>query len=128
MQDEGVQKAPSQQIQKKAKKAGFDWPDIGGAVDKLKEELSELSEAIDGKNPEAIAEELGDLLFAAVNTARFLDLDPEQALHRSCDKFIRRFSYIEDKAERKGLSLGKMSLEEMEELYQEGKASEIPLK
>ncbi|NLV87350.1 MAG: hypothetical protein GX025_09085, partial [Clostridiales bacterium] len=93
----------------------------------LKEELSELSEAIAEKNPEHLKEELGDLLFAAVNVARFSEVDPEEALHKSCDKFIRRFSYIEESAERKGLSLGKMSLEEMEELYQEGKTAETPL-
>ncbi len=117
----------AEKIQKKAQKAGFDWPNISGAMDKLKEELSELYEAIDEDNSEAITEELGDLLFAAVNAARFLDVDPEQALHRSCDKFIRRFNYIEDSAERKGLSLDKMNLDEMEELYQEAKAVQNPL-
>src|SRR5699024_3739480 len=83
----------AEKVQKKAKKAGFDWPDVSGAVDKLSEETGELRQAIrEGSN---IEEELGDLLFAAVNVARFVKADPEAALQRSTDKFISRFRLVE---------------------------------
>lgn len=79
----------AEKIQDKAKKAGFDWPDISPALDKLSEELGELkTAAAQGSNVE---EELGDLLFAAVKVGRFLGLDSELALHAACEKFIRRF-------------------------------------
>lgn len=111
----------AEKIQKKAKKVGFDWHELSGALDKLSEEHSELLSAIAECDKAHIEEELGDLLFAAVNAARFLDIDPETALHKSCDKFIRRFNYMENEASKAGLELGKMSLEEMESLYQQGK-------
>lgn len=113
----------AEKVQKKAAKVGFDWPDITGALDKLAEELTELSDAVcDGQN---IEEELGDVLFSAVNIARFAHVDPETALNKTNDKFIRRFAYIEDAAEKKGADMSAMTLEEMEELYQEGKCKGI---
>ena len=109
----------AEKIQKKASKSGFDWPDHRGAVAALKEELSELEEAIE--NGSNIEEELGDILFAAVNVARFFEIDPEAALTKSSDKFISRFSYLEETALKRGLILENMSLEDMDKLYNEAK-------
>lgn len=114
----------AEKIQKKAKKAGFDWPEVSGAEDKLTEELSELREAMDEGGQDHIEEELGDLLFSVVNVARFAGVDPEMALHRSCEKFIRRFSSIEDAASARGKDLSSMTTEEMEAEYQRVKAAE----
>lgn len=111
----------AEKIQKKAKKVGFDWPDISGAIDKLNEEQEELKEALDSGDKAHIEEELGDLLFSAVNLARFARVDPEIALHKSCEKFIHRFDYMENKASSSCRALGQMSLDELEELYQESK-------
>ena len=111
----------AEKVQKKAKKVGFDWPDMSGALDKLCEELVEFQEALDEKDPDHIEEEFGDLLFAAVNAARFAGVDPEKALHRSCVKFINRFRYLEDAARAEGRDLETMTLEEMDALYEEAK-------
>lgn len=114
----------AEKIQKKAAKAGFDWPDADGALDKLHEETSELETAIGEGNAAHIEEELGDLLFTVVNIARFTKTDPETALHKSCEKFIRRFNYVEQEAERSGGRLSDMSLEEMDKLWEQSKKSE----
>ncbi len=111
----------AEKIQKKAKKVGFDWPDVGGAMSKLQEELQELTEAQTEGDKAHIEEELGDLLFAAVNVARFYDIDPETALHKSSDKFIGRFDYVETEAKKGGSELKDMSLEELDALYNAGK-------
>lgn len=109
----------AEKLQKKAAKVGFDWPDIGGALDKLEEEIAELRAAIaDGANQ---MEELGDVLFSAVNVARFLGGDPEDALHKSCDKFVTRFSYIEKAALQNGQRLEDMTLQQMDNLWDEAK-------
>ena len=109
----------AEKVQKKAAKAGFDWPDVSGALDKLQEELNELRDAVkEGKNTE---EELGDLLFSAVNVSRFIDSDPEQALTGACEKFIGRFRYIESAAAEQGRELGEMSLEDMDKLWNQTK-------
>lgn len=105
----------AEKVQKKAAKAGFDWPDVSGALEKLAEETGELREAIqEGTN---VAEELGDLLFAAVNVARFVKADPEDALSAACDKFARRFRGVEDAARSQGRALEDMTLEEMDALW-----------
>jgi len=109
----------AEKVQAKAKKVGFDWPDVSGALDKLREETDELQEAIRQKS--GIAEEVGDLLFSVVNLARMLDIDPEEALHNTTNKFIRRFDYLEQRAIEQGRDLSDMTLDEMETLYQEGK-------
>ena len=103
----------------KANKVGFDWPDVGGALDKLKEETAELETSI--QSGTGIEEELGDLLFSVVNIARILGFDPEDALHASTEKFIRRFSRLEAGAKKQGQALEDLSLDQMEALYQEGK-------
>ena len=108
----------AEKVQKKAAKVGFDWPDVSGAMDKLREETAELEQGIAAKDAENCAEEIGDILFSAVNAARFLKVDPERALHAACDKFIRRFRYMEDAAAAEGKSLEDMSLDEMENIYQ----------
>jgi tetrapyrrole methylase family protein/MazG family protein len=114
----------AEKIQKKAAKVGFDWPDAGGAMDKLREELDELNEAVGlGRTGEPnaelhIREELGDLLFSAVNVARFLNVDPEDALHAACDKFTNRFTALEAAALSAGRQLEDMTLEELDKLYE----------
>ncbi len=109
----------AEKVQKKAKKAGFDWPDIAGALDKLSEELDELKSAVaQGTNVE---EELGDLLFSAVNVSRFLHADPEEALGRATDKFIARFRKVEQQAARQGRGLEGMTLEELDRLWETAK-------
>lgn len=110
-------------VQKKAAKVGFDWPDIKGAMDKLSEETKELQAGIQAGDRDNMEEEIGDILFSTVNAARFLDIDPETALHRSCDKFIKRFQYVEQQALAKGRKLEDMSLEEMDKIYEQGKHS-----
>ncbi len=106
----------AEKVQKKAKKAGFDWPDAQGAVDKLSEELSELREAIaQGTNVE---EELGDLLFAAVNVSRFVHADPEETLNAATEKFISRFAKVEELAKAQGQDMTQMSLTELDKLWE----------
>lgn len=111
----------AEKVQKKAAKAGFDWESVEGALDKVLEEYHEIREVYKGDEKDKISEEVGDLLFAAVNVARFLDIDPEYALHYTIEKFISRFKYIEDQAGSKGLVLEEMTLDEMDELWNEAK-------
>ena len=109
----------AEKVQKKAKKAGFDWPDISGALDKLSEELEELKTAVaQGTNVE---EELGDLLFSAVNVSRFLKADPEVALGKATDKFISRFSKVEALAAAQNQAMEGMTLEELDKLWERAK-------
>ena len=112
----------AEKIQKKAAKAGFDWPDVQGALAKLREETGELEEAVRaGTN---VSEELGDLLFAAVNVARFVHTDPEEALSGACDKFARRFRAVEEAALAQGRRLEDMTLAEMDVLWDQVKEQE----
>jgi len=109
----------AEKIQKKAAKAGFDWPEHSGALDALRSELHELEQAVASGGD--IEEELGDILFSVVNVSRFFDIDPERALGSSSDKFITRFTRLETAALDKGLRLEDMTLDEMEDLYQQAK-------
>ncbi len=113
-------------IQKKAADVGFDWDDVSEALNKVDEERLELTECYECKtmSRQGIEEELGDLLFSCVNVARFLDVDPEQALNNTTEKFIRRFGYIEGQAESIGKNLTEMTLSEMDMLWEEAKKSE----
>ena len=106
----------AEKVQGRAKKSGFDWPAVSGAMDKVREEAAELQECID--RGEDIQEELGDLLFAAVNVARMQDVDPEEALLRATQKFMRRFAAVEQMA---GEQLRTMSIEEMTALWNKAK-------
>ena len=109
----------AEKVQKKAEKAGFDWPDVSGAQDKLSEELEELKTAVaEGTNVE---EELGDLLFSAVNVSRFVKVDTEEALNGATDKFIGRFRKVEEEAARQGRALEGMSLAELDKLWEHAK-------
>ena len=111
----------AEKVQKKAKKAGFDWSDASGAVDKLSEELAELRQAMEqGTN---IQEELGDLLFSVVNVSRFLKADPEEALNAATEKFISRFAKVEEMALSQGKDMAQMSLEELDKLWERAKAT-----
>ena len=111
----------AQQIARKAAGAGFDWPDIEQVFDKLREELAELDAARAGSHAEAVEGELGDLLFVVVNIARFLKIDPEQALRKTNAKFRRRFAHVESGLENENKTLQDASLEEMEALWQNAK-------
>ena len=113
----------AEKMKKKAAKAGFDWRDVSGALDKLSEELDELRRAaLEGDGDPA--EELGDVLFAAVCVGRFLDADPEDALHAACGKFAARFRKTEELAAGRGLSLDKLSDAQQIALWREAKGQE----
>lgn len=108
-------------IQAKAAKTGFEWPDVHAALDKVDEETRELRAAVASGDAEAIGDELGDLLFAAVKVARFAGIDPEQAAHAACEKFIRRFSAMETAAANDGTALEQCTLAQMLTLWQQAK-------
>ncbi|MCX7914252.1 MAG: nucleoside triphosphate pyrophosphohydrolase [Thermodesulfovibrionales bacterium] len=111
-----LQKA--QRLQSRVAMVGFDWVKTDDVVLKVEEELSELKAAIQSRSEAEIEEEIGDLLFVVVNLSRFLNVDAEEALKKSINKFIRRFSYIETKAKEKGKRLTDMTLEEMDEIWE----------
>lgn len=108
-------------IQAKAAKTGFEWPNVHAALDKVDEETRELRAAVASGDTEAIGDELGDLLFAAVKVARFAGIDPEQAAHAACEKFIRRFSAMETAAANDGTALEQCTLAQMLTLWQQAK-------
>lgn len=109
----------AEKVQKKAAKAGFDWPDASGAMDKLSEELAELKQAV--AEDSNVAEELGDLLFSCVNVARFVKCDPEEVLQQATEKFISRFRLVEQAAARSEKSMEDMDLEELDKLWENAK-------
>ncbi|MDQ6595394.1 nucleoside triphosphate pyrophosphohydrolase [Bacillus salipaludis] len=112
------------ELQKKAAKVGFDWQDIAPAFEKVKEELQEFEDELNGKDKELklAKREFGDLLFAFVNVARFLDIHPEEALFETNEKFIRRFRFIEEKVKESGKSFEEFTLEELDLFWDEAKA------
>lgn len=107
-------------LQRRAARVGFDWPDVSGVIDKVREETAELQSAHDARDRET---ELGDLLFAVVNWARWLDVDPESALRQANAKFRQRFAKIEAAAAAEGRALTAMTLDEMEAHWQAAKSS-----
>lgn len=109
----------AEKIQEKMSRVGYDWPDVGGAVDKLGEEVRELAQA---DNQDHIVEEMGDILFAMVNVARMKQVEVEQALQMANDKVIRRFNYIETRVAELGQKLTDMSLEQMDAIWDEAKS------
>lgn len=111
-------------IQGRAARVGFDWPSVNGAWEKVMEEAAELKTAATEGDARAVTEELGDLLFAVVNVARFLQVEPELALAATTAKFERRFHHIEQQAARQGLSLAELSLQDMDTLWEQAKKQE----
>lgn len=111
------------QLTAKAARVGFDWSRLEDIVSKLHEESAELLEAYRNKGAPDIADEVGDLLFVAVNIARFLGIDPESALKRSNRKFVRRFRHVESSIKAAGKDLKDATLEEMDALWEEAKES-----
>ncbi len=114
-------------IQGKAAKIGFDWSDIAPVWNKVEEEIGELKEAVHSNNQQAMEEEMGDVLFSLVNYARFISIDPDTALENTNRKFIRRFQYMEQIASERLLHLASMTLEQLDELWNEAKAIEKKL-
>ncbi len=111
-------------LQKRAAQVGFDWPDALPVVDKVREELDEVLEAMSENDAEAVAEEIGDLLFVVTNLARHLKVDPEAALRAANGKFERRFRFIEQALREAGRPIENCSLEELDALWGEAKKLE----
>jgi tetrapyrrole methylase family protein/MazG family protein len=123
---EGVPKAMpalmrAEKLQKKASKVGFAWSDISQVEEKVKEEWNEFWQALKEGDREKIEHEFGDLLFALENLARFLKIDPEEALQKANERFIKRFSYIEQKVKESGKRWEDFTLEELDRLWEEAK-------
>lgn len=112
----------SYKVQEKAANVGFDWDNYKDALKKVYEELGEFEESL-SKNDEhgKLEEELGDILFAIVNVARFFNINPEEALSKTIQKFIARFSYIEEQAAKQGKKLNEMTLKDMDKFWEEAK-------
>jgi len=119
----------AQRIQEKARGVGFDWENANQVWEKVQEEVSELNTELkkaentnnQDTNKEKIEEEFGDLLFSLINYARFIGVNPETALEKTNLKFIQRFNYLEEQSQKEGKNWDVMSLEEMEEYWQEAK-------
>ncbi len=123
---EGVPKSlpalvKANRIQDKVAGVGFDWEEPQQVFEKLQEELEELQHEIDENNTSKIEAEFGDVLFSMINYARFLKVDPENALERTNKKFIKRFQYLETKAKEIGKSIDEMTLAEMDVFWEEAK-------
>lgn len=112
------------QVTAKAARVGFDWPDLEGLRDKLMEEFDELQAARREGDPRKVKEEVGDLVFAALNVARYLEIDPETAVSSANDKFVSRFQAMEQEFHRQGRSLKEADLEEMESVWQAQKQTD----
>jgi len=123
---EGVPKSlpamvKAMRIQEKAKGVGFDWDHADQVWEKVQEELAEFKAEVAKNDQAKMTEEFGDVLFALINYARFLDINPETALEKTNKKFIKRFQYLEEKAKKEGKDLKNMSLDEMEAYWNEAK-------
>lgn len=108
-------------VQEKVKAVGFDWDEKEQIWEKIREELGELEEAIGEKNEEETEKEFGDLLFSIINASRLYKVDPENALEKTNRKFIKRFRYLEKETLHKGKELKEMTLDEMNEIWEEAK-------
>ena len=111
-------------IQDKARNVGFDWKDKADVWEKVREELDELEAQLKNGNSETSTQELGDFLFSVINAARLYHLNPDNALEKTNQKFIRRFNYVEAHTIKQGKSLADMSLSEMDALWNEAKDKE----
>ena len=114
----------AERLQKRAARIGFDWNEAAPVFEKLMEEVDELREAVEGDNPEEVMDELGDLLFSAVNLARFSGHDPEEVMRHANDKFEKRFRAMEQCMRMAGRNPEDLTLDEMEEYWQEAKSSQ----
>jgi len=111
-------------LTEKAARVGFDWRRAEDVFDKIDEEIGELRDAINGKNPQNIHDEIGDLLFSIANIARKLDVSPEEALQSANRKYMRRFEVMERSVRSEGRNLDQLTLEQMDALWDEAKAAE----
>ncbi|MCY1547593.1 Nucleoside triphosphate pyrophosphohydrolase [compost metagenome] len=111
-------------LQKRAAQVGFDWPEALPVVDKVREELDEVLEAMSENDPQAVAEEIGDLLFVVTNLARHLKVDPESALRAANGKFERRFRFIERALRESGRAIEDCGLDELDAFWGEAKKME----
>ena len=109
----------AQKAQSKVARVNFDWTEVRDVIAKVEEELREVKEAIASQDREMIADEIGDVLFAAVNLARKLKIDAESALQKATDKFVARFNQLEDELKARGKKLGDVELAEMDEIWNE---------
>ena len=114
----------AEKVQGRARRVGFDWPDVSGAWDALDSELAELKAAEAQGDADAMTDELGDVLFSVVNVARFLKVDPELALARATDKFVRRFGKTEQLARERGVDMQAASMDKLDELWEQAKSEE----
>lgn len=112
------------QLQSRAARVGFDWTELKPVWQKVQEEMEELEHSIKEEQPRSIQAELGDLLFALVNIARFLKVDPEEALRKTNERFTERFHSMEKQAKKSRRSLSAMSLDEMDRMWEEAKRVE----
>jgi len=114
------------EIQKKMRKVGFDWPDTAGVMDKIREELEELTEAVEhiDADRDHVEQELGDLLFSVVNLARYLKINPSVALHRSNQKVRRRFNAVAHLAKERGIELTHDQVDQLNDIWEEVKSEE----
>lgn len=114
----------AQRVTERASDLGFDWPEPGPVWKKVEEELTELRKAFSAHNKERVKDEMGDLFFSLVNLSRFLEIEAEETLHQTTDRFLQRFAYVEKGIKAKGKSLAESSLEEMDALWEEAKKRE----
>jgi ATP diphosphatase len=114
----------AERITEKAAAVGFDWPDVEGVLAKVREELSELTEAMGGARQDEVEHELGDLLFALANLGRFVKVHPEEALRAAVRRFESRFHHIEDRLRDHGRTPRESTLEEMDGYWNEAKSRE----
>lgn len=114
----------AQKLQRRAARVGFDWPDISGAIDKCHEELGEIKQALASTDQDAIEAEIGDLLFAVVNVARFATVDAEMALASCNRRFTRRFQDVEQQATDSGKQMQACSLKELDAMWENAKQRE----
>ena len=115
----------AQKIQNRAARVGFDWDKLADVVAKVDEELEEVKESIKADEPEAISAELGDLFFAIVNVARFMEIQAEETLRNANRKFMTRFKWMEAELERRGTSFEAQDLESLDEIWEEAKRAEV---
>lgn len=114
----------SQKVQKRAGKAGFEYPDIQMALQDLESELAELRQAMAAQDAGSCAEEMGDLLFSCVNVSRLLGIDAEESLRGACEKFIGRFGRVEQLAAQQGLDMKAAAPQQLDSLWRQAKAEE----